>query len=149
MTNVYKTYQPKEKDIKREWHLVDAKGQVLGRVATQIAKFLMGKHKVNYAPHLDNGDFVVVINAEKVKVTGNKEQGKMYYRHSGYPGGFKALTFAQVMEKNPVKIIEHAVNNMVAKNRLRDMRLRRMKVFVGEKHPYSNQVGAKEAKADE
>lgn len=145
--NTYKTYQPKEKDIKRNWHKIDAKGQVLGRIATQMAKFLMGKHKVSYAPHLDNGDFVVVVNAEKVKVTGNKEKDKMYYRHSGYPGGFKALTFAQVMEKNPIKIIEHAVNNMVSKNRLRDPRLRRLKVFIGEKHPYRDQLKETEVKS--
>ena len=139
----FKTYQPKEGDIKREWHLIDAKRQVLGRVATQIAKFLMGKQKVNYAPHLDNGDYVVVINAQEVRVTGNKEEGKMYYRHSGFPGGFKALTYAQVMAKNPIKIIEHAVNNMISKNRLRSPRLRRLKVFVGDKNPYAGKIKAK------
>jgi large subunit ribosomal protein L13 len=127
-----KTYQPKETEIKREWHFLDAKGKVLGRLASQIATLLMGKHKKTYTPHLDMGDWVVVKNAKDVKVTGKKELLKIYYHHSGYPGGLKKVTFAQLREKNPAKIIELAVRRMLPANRLRDKRMKRLKVFVDE-----------------
>jgi large subunit ribosomal protein L13 len=104
-----KTYSTKPKDIKREWHLVDVKGKVLGRVATQIAQLLIGKHKPYFTPHLDCGDYVVVVNAAQVKVTGKKKKKKVYYWHTGYPGGLKSLTFEQLMQKDPRKIIWYAV----------------------------------------
>jgi large subunit ribosomal protein L13 len=131
-----KTYQPTHKDIKREWHLIDAKGKVLGRMATEIAKLLMGKHKKNYSNHMDMGDCVVVINAKDVELTGKKEQQKVYRKHSGYPGGFKEIKFSKLKKEQPEKIIEMAVSGMLPKNRLRDKRLRRLKVFAGDKHPY-------------
>lgn len=133
-----KTYQPTARDIHRLWHLLDAKDQVLGRLSTQIAKLLMGKHKKTYVPHLDSGDHVVVINADKVRVTGRKEEQKTYYRHSGYPGGLKQISYKELKAKDPTKIIEHGVRNMLPKNRLQDQRMRRLKVFVGEEHPYKN-----------
>src|SRR5438270_595560 len=101
------TYQPKAADIKREWHIIDVRDQVLGRLAANIAGLLMGNHKKTYAPHLDSGDYVVVTNASAVKVTGKKEQQKMYYRHSGYPGGLRSITLGQQRVKDPTKIIEH------------------------------------------
>lgn len=133
-----RTYSTKQKDIKRQWHLVDLKGKILGRVATQIAQLLQGKDKVYYTPHLDCGDWVVAINAAKIKVTGKKIKEKIYYRHSGYPGGLKAVTFEQQMAKDPRKIIEWAVKNMLPKNKLRARRMRRLKVFVGSEHKYKD-----------
>jgi len=133
-----KTKATKKAEIKRSWHLFDADGQILGRLATQIAGLLIGKGKVNYAPYLDGGDYVVVINAAKVKVTGRKSDQKMYRRHSGYPGGFRELTFRQQMAKDPRKIVLHAVSGMLPKNKLRSPRLRRLKVFTDEKHDYQD-----------
>lgn len=133
-----KTYSVKKKDIKRQWHLVDLKGKILGRVATQIAILLQGKNKVYYTPHLDCGDYVVAINTEKVKTTGKKTKEKIYYRHSGYPGGLKAVTFEQQMAKDPRKIIQWAVKNMLPKNKLRDKRMKRLKVFVASEHKYKD-----------
>jgi len=130
------TYSPKAKDIKREWHLIDARGEVLGRLSTRIAGLLIGKNKPYYAPHLDCGDWVVVINAREIEVTGKKRKQKIYYRHSGYPGGLKALTFEQMMQKDPKKVISHAVAGMLPKNKLRKKRLVRLRVFVDEKHDY-------------
>lgn len=135
-----KTYQPKEKEVTRNWHLVDAKNQILGRLCTQIAIYLMGKHKANYSTHMDMGDFVVVLNAEKIDVTGKKSQKKVYRTHSGYPGGFKEKTFAQVMDSHPERIIEHAVSGMLPDNRLKDARMLRLKVVVGDKNPYEKQI---------
>ncbi len=133
-----KTYQPKQKEIKREWHLVDAKGQVLGRVSSDVAKLLMGKNKTTYASHLDTGDFVVVINAEKVKLTGNKKAQKVYRSHSGYPGGFKEVSFEKMQKEHPERIVEHAVNGMLPDNRLKTERMKRLKVVIGEKNPYED-----------
>lgn len=133
-----RTYQPKAKDVKREWHLVDAKGKILGRMASDIVKYLMGKHKVIYAPHMDMGDYVVVINANEVAVSGKKEKQKVYYRHSGYPGGFKEIKYSKLKKEQPEKIIELAVRRMLPKNRLRDKRMVRLKVFAGEKNPYGD-----------
>ena len=133
-----KTYTPKIKDIKRSWHLVDLSGQVLGRAASKIAQILQGKHKVYYTPHLDCGDFVVAVNSDKIKVTGKKLKEKTYFRHSGYPGGLKAVTLEQQMAKDSRKIIEWAVKNMLPKNKLRQPRLRRLKVFAGDNHPYKD-----------
>ena len=133
-----KTYQPKKKDINREWHLMDAKDQVLGRFASKLANLLIGKHKVDYAPHFDMGDQVVVVNAKDITVTGRKMKQKIYYRHSGYPQGFRELTLEQLMEKDPRKVIELAVKRMLPKNRLQDKRMRRLRIFVDENHDYED-----------
>lgn len=133
-----KTYQPKEKEVIREWHLVDAKDQILGRLATQIATFLMGKHKASYSTHMDSGDFVVVLNSEKIAVTGKKAQTKVYQSHSGYPGGFKEVKFEKVMSKNPDRILLHAVSGMLPDNRLKAERLKRLNLVVGEKNPFES-----------
>ena len=134
-----KTKATKQKEIERQWHLIDADGQVLGRMATKIAMMLMGKNKPNFAPYLDGGDFVVVVNASKVRVTGNKESQKLYYRHSGFPGGFKEIDYASQMEKDPRKIIHHAVKGMLPKNKHRDPRLSRLKIYPDLHHPHQGQ----------
>lgn len=131
-----KTYQPKQKEVKREWHLIDAKSQVLGRISSDIAKLLMGKNKTTYANYLDVGDFVVVVNAEKVKLTGNKKSQKLYRSHSGYPGGFKEVSFEKMLKEHPERIVEHAVNGMLPDNRLKNERMKRLKIVIGEKNPY-------------
>jgi len=125
--------------IQRKWHLIDAKDKVLGRLATRIAMLLMGKRKPNYTPHLDQGDFVVVINAEKVKLTGKKLQGKIYYSHSGYPGGLKEKTAEELLKKHPERVIELAVKRMLPKNKLGRKMLKRLKVYAGERHPHQAQ----------
>ena len=130
-----KTYSPKAKDIKREWQVVDAAGQTLGRLASQVANLLMGKHKPVYAPHIDTGDYVVVINAAKVKVTGRKAEQKIYYRHSGYPGGLKSPTFKEVFSNHPTRVIEHAVRGMLPKNRLGRAMFKKLKVYPGSEYP--------------
>lgn len=135
-----KTFQPKQKEIKRARQLVDAKNQVLGRIATQIAMFLMGKNKANYSAHLDSGDFVVILNAEKVKLTGKKPLQKVYRSHSGYPGGFKEESFAKVLKEHPQRIIQHAVAGMLPDNRLKKDRLARLKIIVGDKNPYDKKA---------
>lgn len=137
---LYKTYQPKASQIRRGWHLFDARGQVLGRLATRVAMLLMGKHKKTYVPHLDSGDYVVVINSKDVRLTGKKESGKIYWRHSGYPGGLKAVTLAQMRKERPNRIIELAVRRMLPDNRLRDERMVRLKVFEGEEHTYKDKI---------
>ncbi len=131
-----KTYHTKSGDIKRSWHLIDAKDQVLGRMATVISTVLMGKNKVSYSPHMDAGDYVVVINAKDVKLTGMKPFQKTYARHSGYPGGLRVTKFAAQMEKDPRKVIESAVLGMLPDNRLQAKRIRRLKVFPGSEHTY-------------
>jgi len=134
------TYSPKVSEIKHFWHLIDANGQILGRLASEIATLLIGKHKPYFVSHLDCGDYVVVINAKEIKVTGKKETQKQYYRHSGYPGGFRQVTLKEQMAKDPRKIIEHAVAGMLPKNKLKDKRLVRLKIFIDEKHPYGKKV---------
>jgi large subunit ribosomal protein L13 len=134
------------KDIKREWHLIDVEGQTLGRISTQIAGLLMGKSKPYFVRNLDVGDFVVVLNSQKVKVTGNKETKKVYYRHSGYPTGFKAEVLSDLRARKPEDIIIHAVKGMLPQNRLRDQMLKRLKVFPGAEHTYSDKF-AKSADA--
>lgn len=131
-----KTLQPKKTEVKRSWHVVDAKDQILGRLSTKVAGLLMGKGKSNYATQMDMGDFVVILNAEKIKVTGRKFTQKLYQRHSGYPGGFKELTFEQMMVKNPVRILEIAISGMLPENRLKKFRMARLKVVKGEINPY-------------
>lgn len=129
-----KTYQPKHSDIKRNWHLIDAKDKVLGRLATEVAKLLMGKHKANYATHMDMGDNVVVINASEVVLTGRKDSQKVYYSHSGFPGGLKEIKVSKMREDNPARMVELAVTGMLPKNRLRDKRLKRLKIYGGSEY---------------
>jgi large subunit ribosomal protein L13 len=144
-----KTYSTRASDIKREWHVIDASGQILGRVATQAANWLMGKHRPVFSRHLDTGDYVVVINAEKVRVTGAKLKQKMYYRHSGYPGGFKSISLEKMLETSPTRVIEHAVKGMLPHNRLEAQMMKRLKVYAGEAHPHQSQVKSAPAKAEE
>ncbi|MBI3954702.1 50S ribosomal protein L13 [Candidatus Collierbacteria bacterium] len=127
----------KKASLTRNWHLIDLDGQVLGRVSTRIASLLIGKGKPNFAPHLDQGDYVVAINADKIRVTGKKATDKIYYSHSGYPGGLKSLTFTELLAKDPRKVIERAVKGMLPKNKLQTPRLRRLKVFKNDNHPYA------------
>lgn len=133
-----KTYQPKHKDIKRDWHMIDAKDKILGRMSTNLATLLMGKHKPIYSDHMDMGDYVVVVNAQKVRVTGKKRKQKVYQKHSGYPGGFKEVSFEKMITEHPERVIELAVSRMLPGNRLRDKRMRRLKVFAGADHTYKN-----------
>ena len=141
-----KTYSPKASEIKREWHVIDASGKVLGRLATEVARLLMGKHKPMINRNLDVGDFVVVINAEKVRVTGNKTKQKVYYRHSGYPGGLKSITFEKLMQTNPTRVIEHAIKGMLPHTRLGASMMKKLKVYVGDSHPHLAQTKATSAK---
>ncbi|MFI5240936.1 MAG: 50S ribosomal protein L13 [Microgenomates group bacterium] len=131
-----KTYQPKQDDVVRTWQLIDAKDQVLGRVSTKIAMILMGKGKATFSTHMDMGDYVVVLNCEKISLSGNKTSQKLYRRHSGYPGGYKEVTFEKMLEKHPDRIIYHAVSGMLPDNRLKSRRLKRLILVVGEKNPY-------------
>lgn len=133
-----KTYQPKHKDIKRNWHMIDAEDAILGRMSTKLATLLMGKHKPTYSDHMDMGDYVVVVNAQKVKVTGKKRKQKVYQKHSGYPGGFKEVSFEKMITEHPERVIELAVSRMLPGNRLRDKRMRRLKVFAGADHTFKN-----------
>ena len=133
---INKTYSPKPGDINRVWHVVDATDLPLGRLASEVATILRGKHKPTYAPHVDGGDFVIVVNAEKVAVTSNKSQTKIYYRHSGYPGGIKAETFENLRERRPEAIIERAVTGMLPKNKLGRQMARKLKVYAGPNHPH-------------
>lgn len=138
------TTMMKTADITREWHLIDATDQTLGRLATKIAKLLTGKHKVEYTPHMDMGDYVVVLNAKNVKLTGNKLLDKTYKRHSGHPGGFREESAGRLMARDARKVIEHAVNGMLAKNKLQDPRLNRLKVYIHADHPHANHFEKKE-----
>ncbi len=136
-----RTYSPKAAEIQRQWHVIDASGQTLGRLATQIAQLLKGKHKVYYAPHLDTGDYVVVVNAEKVRVTGDKLEEKRYYRHSGYPSGLRSVTLATQLRAHPNRVIEHAVRGMLPHNALGRAMYRKLKVYAGPNHPHQAQTG--------
>jgi large subunit ribosomal protein L13 len=131
-----KTYSPKPGDINRLWYVVDATDLPLGRLASEVATILRGKHKPTYAPHVDGGDFVIVVNAEKVAVTSGKSQTKIYYRHSGYPGGIKAETFENLRQRRPQAIIERAVTGMLPKNKLGRQMARKLKVYAGSAHPH-------------
>ncbi len=131
-----KTYSPKASEITRQWHVIDAAGIPLGRLASQVAQLLRGKHKPTFAPHLDTGDHVVVVNAEHVVLTGNKIDQKMYYRHSGYPGGFRAIKVKDEMAKRPVRVIERAVKGMLPKNRIAAKMLKKLRVFAGPNHTH-------------
>ena len=127
-------------DLRPRWHVIDAEGQVLGRLAVQIAHFLKGKHKPNYSPHMLTGDFVIVVNAAKVRVTGRKAEHKIYYSHSQYPGGLKAVPYRRMMARHPHRVIEHAVKGMLPHNRLGRQMFRRLKVYAGPDHPHESQV---------
>ncbi len=140
-----KTYSVKASDIERKWHIVDAEGQILGRMATQVASLLMGKHKPMFVRNMDVGDSVVVINADKVRFTGNKEKKKVYYRHTGYPGGLKATNLETMMQKHPERVIEHAVKGMLPKNRLQARMMKRLRVYAGDNHPQMGQTGVVDA----
>jgi len=131
----------KAKNIKRKWHLIDAKDKILGRLATEVAIILMGKNKPSFVPYLDTGDFVVVTNASKVKLTGKKMQEKTYTRHSGYPGGLKVETFDKMIKNKPEYVIEHAVMGMIPRSKLGRQMIKKLKVFAGEEHPYTKQAG--------
>lgn len=135
-----KTYSTKAADIKRQWHVIDASGKILGRLATQIARLLMGKHKPIFSPNLDTGDFVVVINADKVRVTGNKAKQKLYYRHSGYPGGLKSTTLEKMMQTNPTRVIEYAVKGMLPHTRLGASMKKKLRIYAGDTHPHPAQI---------
>lgn len=134
-----KTYTPKPEDIQREWFVIDAKDQTLGRLATQIAQILRGKHKPIFSPHMDVGDFVIVINCEKIRVTGNKLDDKRYYRHSGYPGGIRSVTLRQQLDKFPDRVIRTAVRGMLPKNSLGRAMIKKLKIYAGDKHPHQAQ----------
>ncbi|MGQ9702303.1 MAG: 50S ribosomal protein L13 [bacterium] len=134
-----KTKVLKKSEIKRKWYVVDAQDKVLGRMATRIARILMGKDKPQYSPHVDCGDFVIVLNADKFRVTGNKMEDKIYYRHSFYPGGLKAINLKLMLEKNPKMVIYHAVSGMLPKNKFRARRLKRLKLYLGTDHPHKAQ----------
>ena len=139
MEETLKTYYAKPNEVEREWVLIDAEDMVLGRVATEAARILKGKHKPQYTPHVDTGDFVVIINADKIRVTGTKAGKKTYYRHSGFPGGLKSETFNEAMAKHPERVIEHAVKGMLPKNTLGAKMLKKLRVYVGAEHDHQAQ----------
>jgi len=134
-----KTFSAKAHEVKREWYLIDASDKVLGRLAVDIAKRLRGKHKAEFTPHVDTGDYIVVINAEKIRVTGRKPESKIYYRHSQFAGGIKATTFAKLQAKFPTRIIEKAVKGMLPKGPLGSAMYRKLKVYAGSQHPHEAQ----------
>ena len=140
-----KTYAPKVKEIERKWHVIDADGQTLGRMSVQVAKLLIGKHKAMFTNNTDTGDFVVVINAAKIRVTGKKKRDKEYFRYSGYPGGIKSISLGEMLEKHPTRVIEHAVRGMLPNSRLGRTMYKKLKVYAGAEHPHQGQIaGIKE-----
>jgi large subunit ribosomal protein L13 len=134
-----KTISMRAEDVQRSWYVIDANNQTLGRLATEVARRLRGKHKAEYTPHVDTGDYIVVVNADKVRVTGNKTTDKIYYRHSGYPGGIKSVNFQKLRDTHPDRIIEKAVKGMMPRNPLGRAMLRKLKVYAGPEHPHSAQ----------
>lgn len=134
-----RTYSPKAGEITRTWHVIDATDIVLGRLASNVAKLLRGKHKTIFAPHVDTGDFVIIINADKVVLTGAKKQQKMDFRHSGYPGGLRATSYAELLESNPRRAVEKAVKGMLPHNKLGRQQIRKLKVYAGSEHPHAAQ----------
>jgi len=137
-----KTYSVKASEIERRWHVIDATDKLLGRLATEAACLLMGKDKPMFCRHLDTGDYVVVVNAEKIRVSGNKPKQKLYYRHSGYPGGFKSITLENMLKNKPTWVIEHAVKGMLPRNRLGNSMIKKLKVYAGDSHPHMAQTEA-------
>jgi large subunit ribosomal protein L13 len=138
--NTSKTWNAKPGDVTREWYVVDAEGQTLGRLATRIADVLRGKTKPQYTPHIDTGDFVVVVNAEKIGVTGKKLDQKRYYRHSGYPGGLRSRTLREQLERRPTEVLRVAVKGMLPKNKLASAQLTKLKIYAGPAHPHAAQA---------
>ena len=134
-----KTYSAKAEDVSRDWFVVDASDKTLGRLASEIAHRLRGKHKAEYTPHVDTGDYIVVINAEKVRVTGNKATGKMYHRHTGYPGGLKSMSFEKLIDRAPERVIQSAVKGMLPRNPLGRAMFKKLKVYAGNEHPHAAQ----------
>ena len=134
-----KTYSAKPGEVTREWYLVDAEGKTLGRLATQIADTLRGKRKPQFTPHVDTGDFVIVVNAEKIQVTGNKLDQKRYYRHSGYPGGLRSRTLREQLDRRPTEVLRVAVKGMLPKNRLARQQITKLKIYAGPEHPHEAQ----------
>ena len=135
-----KTYSPRPADVERRWYVVDADGAILGRLASEVAKILCGKHKPIFAPHADTGDHVIVVNAGGVRLTGGKEQKKIYYRHSGYPGGLRSRTLDEMLERRPEEVIRKAVKGLLPRNRLARQQLRKLKVYAGPDHPHEAQM---------
>jgi len=144
MAQTQKTYSPKASEITHAWRLVDADGQTLGRLASQVAGFLRGKHRPTFAEHLDLGDYVVIVNASRIRVTGNKANDRFYYRHSGYPGGLKSVSLGEVLAKHPDRVIKHSVKGMLPHNALGRKMLRKLKVYAGPNHPHDAQFRASE-----
>jgi large subunit ribosomal protein L13 len=140
-----KTYSVKASEIERSWHVIDARDRVLGRLATEVARLLMGKHKPMFSRNMDTGDFVVVINAAKISISGNKAEQKLYYRHSGYPGGLKGVKLGKMLDTRPTRVIEHAVKGMLPKNRLGNSMLKKLRVYAGASHPHQAQVSPEQA----
>ena len=134
-----KTISVKPESVKRDWYVIDAEGKTLGRMATEIAVRLRGKHKAEYTPHVDTGDYIVVINADKVQVTGNKAKGKIYHRHTGYPGGLKSISFEKLIDKAPERVVQNAVKGMLPKGPLGRAMFKKMKVYAGAEHPHTAQ----------
>jgi large subunit ribosomal protein L13 len=135
-----RTYSPKPGEIERTWHVIDATDVVLGRLASHVAVLLRGKHKTTFAPHVDTGDFVIIINAEKVALTGAKKQQKMDYRHSGFPGGLRATSYTELLESNPRRAVEKAVKGMLPHNKLGRQQIKKLKVYAGSEHPHAAQM---------
>jgi large subunit ribosomal protein L13 len=144
-----KTYSPKAKEIEREWWVIDATDKTLGKIAVQVANLLMGKHKPIYASHIDTGDYVVVINAARVRVTGKKAEQKIYYRHSGYPGGLKSRSFEEIFYKDPGRVIELAVKGMLPHNNLGRAMFKKLRVYAGNEHPHQAQVSFRQPEPGE
>lgn len=134
-----RTYVTKSEDVQRDWYVVDARGQTLGRLASEVAQIVRGKHKPIYSPSVDVGDYVIVVNADQVRVTGRKLDQKMYYRHSGYPGGLKEVSLRRMLKEHPTRVIEHAVRGMLPKNRLGRKMVKKLKVYAGPAHPHEAQ----------
>ena len=134
-----KTYSAKPKELEQRWYIVDAEGQTLGRLATRVADTLRGKQKAQFTPHIDTGDFVVVVNAEKIAVTGKKREDKIYYRHSGYPGGLRERTLGEELERRPTEVLRKAVKGMLPRNRLARQQLTKLKIYAGPDHPHEAQ----------
>ncbi len=134
-----RTYTPKPGEVQRQWHVIDATDIVLGRLASQVAVLLRGKHKPTFAPHVDTGDFVVVVNADKIALTGNKLEQKRAYRHSGYPGGLRSQSYVELLEKHPTKAVEKAVRGMLPKNSIARAQITKLKVYAGPEHPHQAQ----------
>ena len=134
-----KSYMARPLEVERKWHVIDAEGQTLGRLATEIARLLRGKNKPQYTPHVDTGDFVVVVNAEKVVVTGKKAEQKLYYRHTGYPGGLRETSYEVMLERKPTEILRKAVRGMMPRTRLGRQQFRKLKIYAGSEHPHEAQ----------